>query len=91
MEQARIKANTERAKSALHKIHSKDGRSTQEKITYKLFIKEKWVNNEKSELDIIVKNKLMQRSLQAQDFLNEINYDFKKYGVPRNEYQVEIK
>lgn len=91
MEQARVKANTERARAALLKIHSKDGRSVQEKITYKLFIKEKWVGNNKSELLIIIKNKLLQRSLQPQDFLQATHDDFAKHKIPRNEYTVNIE
>jgi len=39
MEYARIKANTDRAKAALQKIHKKEGSTAKEKIAYYLAIK----------------------------------------------------
>lgn len=91
MERARIKVNTERAKAALQKIHEKHDRPTQERMMYKLFIKEVWVDSDKTELDIIVKNKLIQRGLNPSDFIREIHFDFAKYNIPRNEYKVEAE
>jgi len=58
---------------------------------YKLFIKEKWVNEDKTELDIIVKNKLIARGLNPKDFIKEVHFDFAKYNIPRNEYRVKAE
>jgi len=91
MEQARIKTNTKRAAAALQKIHAKDGRSIQEKITYKMFVKERWVDKDKTELDIIIKSSLVKRSLTNYDFLKQLQFDFNKYNIPQNEYKVDIK
>jgi len=91
MEQARIKTNTKRAAAALQKIHAKDGRSIQEKITYKMFVKERWVDKDKTELDIIIKSSLVKRSLTNYDFLKQLQIDFNKYNIPQNEYKVDIK
>lgn len=90
MEQATIRANSERAKEALQRIHGKYGKRRAEKLAYKMAVKEKWQDKKKSILKFEVR-KRFQTAIRSGDFMTATRNDFEAYGVPESEYELETK
>jgi len=88
MEYARIKANTDRAKAALQKIHKKEGSTAKEKIAYYLAIKEKFLDDKKDILMIMPRRKFKDKIL-SREFFIATEKNFQEHNIPRGEYEVE--
>jgi hypothetical protein len=91
MEEARIKANTERSRKALQDFKEKIGVPIAKKIAYKNIMREEWLDKEKTELKFTIKNNHIKKLMHAEDFAASIEYELSQRGVKRDEYEVFIQ
>jgi hypothetical protein len=88
MEEARIKTNNDRAKTALQKYSKKEGKSIREKIAFRTVIKEEWVGD--NEISFKVRNKHVASLMRAEDFVQAVHFEMAQYGAKKEDYEVVI-
>ena len=56
----------------------------------KLVLKEKFLDKEKTELLIKIRNKNVAALMPVKEFKDAVDFDFNRYKIPKNEYEVFI-